>query len=218
MRASGDAPPYQLKPHPVGMPPSVETIVVSSTPGNTSYKVGPQDVLDVTVFKAPELSRQVQVAESGTIGMPLIGEVAAAGRTAQEIEREIAQRLGASYLQSPQVSIFVKEFNSQRITVEGAVKKPGVFPYRGRATLIQSIALAEGIDQAVASTEIVVFRQVDGRRHAARFDLEEIRSGTVPDPAIQPGDVVLVNTSGAKSAFNNFVKVLPMATVFVPLL
>jgi len=170
-------------------------------------------VLDISVFKVPELSRSVQVAENGTVNLALVGDVQAGGRTSQEIERELVDRLGSKYLQRPQVTVFVKEYNSQRITVEGAVKKPGVFPYRGRASLLQAIAMAEGLD-AVSDTNVVVFRSVGGKRAAAKFDIAKIRSGAAQDPAIESGDVVVVATSTFKETFNAILKALPLAGAF----
>lgn len=185
----------------------------SATPGSTAYKVGPLDVLEVSVFKVQELSKSVQVADSGTINLPLVGEVPAAGRTAQDIERDLTAKLGAKYLQNPQVTVFVKEFNSQRVTVEGAVKKPGVYPIKGNNSLLQFIATAEGLDPNSDST-VVVFRQANGKRTAARFDVSEIRSGKSEDPAIQSGDVIVAGSSAAKETFNNFIKLLPVTSVF----
>ena len=188
-------------------------LTAAATPGSQSYKVGPQDVLEIAVFKVPELSRNVQVSESGTINLALVGDVTAAGRTAQEIERDLVGRLGAEYLQKPQVTVFVKEYNSQRITIEGAVKKPGVFPYRGRSTLLQAIALAEGLD-AVSDNTVVVFRTINGRQAAAKFDIARVRSGSIQDPPILSGDVVVVATSAVKETFNTILKALPLAGVF----
>ena len=188
-----------------------------TTPGNTAYKIGPQDVLDVSVFKVPELSRSVQVADSGTVNLPLVGEIAAAGRTAQEIERDLTAKLGAKYLQSPQVTVYVKEYNSQRVTVEGAVKKPGVYPIRGKNSLLQCIAMAEGVTE-VYDADVVVFRQSNGKRLAAKFNINDIRDGNADDPAMQQGDLIVVNTSSTKIAFQNVLKVIPAANVFVPLL
>ena len=116
-----------------------------SDPASKTYKVGPGDVLEVTVFKTPELSKNVQISEAGTINFPLIGELAVAGMTAREIEKELGQGLGAKYLQNPQISVFVKEYHSQRITIEGAVKKPGVYPIAGGLSLLQAVAQAGGI-------------------------------------------------------------------------
>jgi len=193
---------------------AAKQLTATATPGSTVYKIGPQDVLDISVFKVPDLSRSVQVADTGTINLALVGDVAAAGRTAQEIERDLVKRLGDKYLQSPQVTVFVREYNSQRITVEGAVKKPGVFPYRGSITLMQAIAMAQGFDE-VSDTDILIFRTLNGKRAAARFDLAEIRAGRADDPPVEAGDVVMVPTNAFKEAFQNVLKAVPIARVFV---
>lgn len=182
----------------------------------SAYKIGPQDVLDISVFKVAELSKTVQVADTGTINLPLVGEVPAAGRTAQDVERELTKQLGAKYLQSPQVTVFVKEYNSQRVTIEGAVKKPGVYPIRGRSTLLQVIATAEGLTE-VAESEVVVFREVNGARTAARFDLQNIRSGKAQDPQLMQGDTIVVATSAMATSFQNFLKIVPLGS-FIALL
>jgi len=195
---------------------TASTFTAASTPGNTAYKIGPLDVLDITVFKVPDLSRSVQVADNGAINFPLIGEVPAAGKTAQEVERELKGRLGASYLQSPQVSVFVKEYNSQRVTVEGAVKKPGVYPLRGKSSLLQFLALAEGVDRETASSSVAIFRQANGARTVARFDVDDIRNGKAEDPQILQGDVIVVDTSSGKEAFGYFAKAMPVAGLFKP--
>jgi polysaccharide biosynthesis/export protein len=205
---------YKAAPKVTAPAKAVEAFTASATPGNTAYKVGALDVLDVSVFKAPELSKSVQVADSGTINLPLIEDVQAVGRTAQEIERDIAAKLGAKYLQKPQVTVYIREYNSQRITVEGAVKKPGVFPARGGNTLLQYIAMAEGLDPNSDSTVLVFRTTAEGARSAAKFDVSEIRAGAAKDPSLQSGDVVVVGTSVMKEGFNTFIKLLPLASVF----
>jgi polysaccharide export outer membrane protein len=187
----------------------------AATP-TAGYKIGAHDVLDVSVFKVPELSKTIQVADSGTVNLPLVGEIRAAGRTSQEVEKELTRKLGATYLQSPQVTVFVKEFNSQRVTIDGAVNKPGVFPYRSSVSLLQVITMAGGLDKNSDSTA-VVFRTVNGERKGARFDVSQIRDGQAPDPAIEPGDVVVIGTSAIKEAFNNVLKSLPVAGLFMGL-
>jgi len=195
-----------------------EMLTAVATPGNSAYKIGPQDVLEVSVFKVPELSRSIQVADAGTINLPLVGEVQAAGKTARDIEQDLTKRLGEKYLQSPQVTVFVKEYNSRRVTVEGAVKRPGVYPIRGKTTLLQFISIAEGVTEASDNDNIVVFRTTDGKRSAARFDLDEIREGRAADPEITDGDVIVINTSATKAALQNLLRVLPTTAAFVPLL
>jgi polysaccharide export outer membrane protein len=185
--------------------------VATSTPGATGYLVGPQDVLDITVFQAPDLSKTLQVAEDGTLNLPLTGQMMAAGKSPSKLEREIATRLNARYMKSAQVTVFVKEYNSQRVTVEGAVKSPGVFPLRGHETLMQVIAKGGGLDRQVSSSNVVIFRTVDGTQTVTRYDLDSIRSGA-PDPQILPGDVIVVDDSMAKQGLQVFLRLTPLAS------
>lgn len=196
---------------PKGAKRVAEQVTAASTPGNVGYKIGPQDMLDFSVFKVPELQRAVQVSELGTVNLPLIGEVQAAGRTASELERDVAGRLGKKYLQNPQVTIVVREYNSQRVTLEGAVKKPGVYPLRGKTTLLQVVAIAEGFTDTGDAT-VVIFRQDGDKKLAAKFDVGDIRSGAASDPVLQAGDTIVAPTSVTKEAFATIMKALPLAT------
>ncbi len=181
-----------------------------SDPESKSYKIGPRDVLEVTVFKAPELSKTVQVSEAGTINFPLIGELEAAGKSAREVEQEMTRRLGSKYLQNPQLSVLVKDYFSQRITMEGAVKKPGVYPIAGGLSLLQAMAQAGGFDESASQT-VVLFRQVNGKRMAGRYDVSRIREGEDEDVQLQAGDVIIVPTSNLKEGMNAVMKLLPLA-------
>lgn len=193
--------------------------VASTTPGAAGYKIGPLDVLDVTIFKAPELSRSVQVGANGLINLPLIGDLKATGKTPNALERDIAMKYNSGYLKAAQITVFVKEYNSSRVTLDGAVKEPGVYPTRGQDTLTGAIALAKGLDKETASTAVVVFRtEADGARSAARYDLGAIRAGQAPDPAIQAGDVIVVEDSMAKATFQTFKQMLPVASPLTYLL
>ena len=183
-----------------------------SDPESKTYKIGPRDVLEVTVFKAPELSKTVQVSEAGTINFPLIGELNVSGKSAREIEQEMTKRLGSKYLQNPQLSVFVKDYFSQRITIEGAIKKPGVYPIAGGLTLLQATAEAGGFDDS-ASFTVVLFRQVDGKRLAGRYDVSSIRDGTQGDVQLEAGDVIIVPTSDVKQGMNTVLRLIPLATL-----
>lgn len=182
-----------------------------------AYRIGPLDVLDISVFQVPELSKTVQVASAGTVNFPLVGEIPAAGKTPMEVERDLTHRLGAKYLNSPQVTVFVREYNSQRVTVEGAVKKSGVFPITGESTLVRIIATAGGLEDNYDAT-VVIFREVEGQRLAARFDIDDVRAGKAKDPVLRSGDVVVVGTSAIKNTYNNVLKSLPLAGVFLSFL
>jgi polysaccharide biosynthesis/export protein len=182
------------------------------------YRISPLDVLDVSVFQVPDLTKTVQVSSGGEITLALIGAVTAAGRTAPELEKDIAGKLGEKYLQSPQVSVFVKEYTSQRVTVEGAVVKPGIYPMTGKTTLLQTIALAGGLDRVADPRGIIIFREIDGARKAAKFDLPAIRAGNDEDPVVAGGDVVVVDQSGAKTAIRDVRESLGIFGLFTPLL
>ena len=185
----------------------------ASTPANDAYRIGPLDVLDISVFQVPDLTKTVQVDETGTVNLPLVGEVPAAGKTAQEVERDLTARLGAKYLKNPQVTVSVKEYNSQHVTVTGAVKKPGVYPIRGSTSLMDVVASAGGFQNDTDST-VLVLRERDGKRSAAKFDMSAIQKGTAEDPALQSGDDIIAGTSAIKRGFNTILKALPLAGVF----
>lgn len=192
-------------------------ITAASDPSSSAYKIGQLDVLDITVFRVAELSKTVQVAATGTINLPLVGEVPAAGRTARDVERDLTKRLGKNYLQSPQVNVTIREYNSQRVTIDGAVRKPGVYPIRGDTTLLQMIATAEGLTDT-AATEIAVFRKTGDKRLAAKFDIDEIRSGRAKDPKISKGDLIVISDSALKTTYQGLLKALPVTSMFVTLL
>lgn len=178
------------------------------------YVVGPLDTLEVTVFQADNLNRTVDVDSQGRIDLPLIGGVVAAGKTTRALQTEIAAKLSEKYLQSPQVTVRVKESLSQRVTVEGAVEQPGVFPMAGRTTLLQAIAMARGPQDDANEKQVAIFRTIQGRRAAAVFDLTAIRKGEAEDPEVYGNDVVVVERSGTKGLLNDLKGVIPFIGVF----
>jgi polysaccharide biosynthesis/export protein len=184
------------------------------------YKIAGLDVLDVTVLGVPELTRTVQVSTGGTISMPLIKTVKAAGRTQGQLEQDIAGKLSQTYLQSPQVSVFIKEYNSQKVTVDGAVQKPGIFPKQGDMSLLQAIAQAQGLTTVADPTGVLIFRTVDHKRLAARFDIRKVRGGVLPDPMLEAGDIVMVDESNTKTTLRDIVSAMPISGLFsiIPLL
>lgn len=182
--------------------------------GASEYRVGAQDLLEISVFQVNELNRTVRVNSNGQISLPLVGMVVAGGKTVQELEAEIAGRLNETYLQDPQVSVFVKEFTSQRVTLEGAVRKPGIYPVTGRTSLLQAIAQAEGVTELANLDGVVVFRTVEGQKMAAVFSLNQIRAGDAEDPQIFGDDIIVVDQSGAKTGLRNILQTVPIFNLF----
>jgi polysaccharide export outer membrane protein len=181
------------------------------------YRVGPSDVLNLKVFQEPELSNEeLTVDAAGTIYLPLIGTVTAAGKTPAELSAEIARRLDERYLVNPQVSVNVVKAVAERVTVDGEVEKPGIFPKPGQLTLLQAIALGEGTSEVAKLNQVIVFRNSGGERLVARFDLGAIRAGIAPDPEIMSNDIVVVGESSARRLYRDMLTVLPaLAGVFV---
>jgi polysaccharide export outer membrane protein len=159
------------------------------------YRIGPQDLIEIQVFGIDSLRREVRVNSRGAISLPLVGMTIVGGLTAQEAETLIATRYEKDYLQDPQVSVFIKEFTSQRITIEGAVGHPGIFPIRGQTTLLQAIAIAGGQGQMADLNEIMVYRIEGSEKKIYKYDLLKIRAGETEDPTLVNDDVVVVKRS-----------------------
>jgi polysaccharide export outer membrane protein len=175
------------------------------TPGATEYLIGPADTLDINVNQLPEFTKTVEVDPSGRILLPLIGQVQAAGRTPAQLSDDIAVALKKKYMKDPLVVVSVKEAQGQKVTVDGAVSKPGVYPLAGPTTLLQAVALAQGPDPKLANPKkVAIFRTVGGERRAAFYDLTQIRTGKAEDPVVYGNDIVVVDQSGAKSFMQNF--------------
>jgi polysaccharide biosynthesis/export protein len=183
--------------------------------GKSEYRIGGQDLLEIAVFQVDELNRTVRVNSNGQISLPLIGVVQAGGRTVQELEALVAAKLSESYLQAPQVTVFVKEYTSQRVTLEGAVTNPGIYPITGKTSLIQAIAMAGGVSDLANLDGVVVFRTVDGKKMAAVFSLKQVRAGDAPDPQIYGDDIVVVDQSGAKTGLRRVLETIPVFNMFL---
>lgn len=171
-----------------------------------STVISEQDKLDVTVFKVPELSAtDLTVETNGAISLPLLGGVAVRGLSIPQAEQKIAGLLSRSYMQDPKVTITRKEQAFKRVTVEGAVRTPGVFPITGRMTFLQAIALSQGLTELANDKSVVVFR--NGRQYGVNLDL--IRNGKAPDPILQNDDRIVVLKSDNKVLEQKVINYLP---------
>ena len=192
-------------------PSAVETMA------RTNYRIGVGDKLNVRVFQVPDLSTDNLVVDtSGDIHMPLIGAVRGIGLTPAELAREIEGRLGVRYLRNPNVTVAVTEAANQKITIDGAVSKPGVYEMRGATSLLQAVAMAEGPTRVADISKVAVFRTIDGQRSVALFDLGAIRQGRAADPAVLGDDIIVVDTSRLNSAMRDILGAIPALSIFRP--
>jgi polysaccharide export outer membrane protein len=198
-----------------------QVIPAAQAAGTTAadYRIGALDKLDVTVFQEPDLSaKAIQVDASGTIALPLVGSVEARGKTAAQLSRELELLLGAKYLKEPQVTVTVASSVSQKVSVQGEVTEPGVYQLSGPTTLLDVLSLAKGETEFATLNQVVVFRNIGGKRMGAVFDVASIRKGEVPDPVIQGNDLVVVGYSSARRFWQNILRTLPAFNVFRPIL
>lgn len=159
------------------------------------YIIGPEDILDITVWKNAELSKTVTVRPDGRISLPLIGDVVAVGRTAGQLADAISGKL-KEYKENPQVSIIVSQVNSYAIYVLGEVAKPGKFPLKSKTTILQAITIAGGFLPAAARNKLVVFRFGENgekdEKIRASYDDIVLRDGAGQNITLKPGDTLVV--------------------------
>jgi len=164
--------------------------------GGSDYRIGRQDLLEIEVFGVDELTQTVRVADDGSITMPLLGRLAVAGLTKSELEALIARLLEARFVRDPQVTVFVKEYESKKVAVTGAVKRPGSFEMLGAKTLLEMISLAGGLDNDLGREIYIFRRQPEGGSKRIPIDLERLVYAA--DPAlnlpIEPADIIYVPT------------------------
>lgn len=180
------------------------------------YRIAPLDTLSVKVFKMPELSGDYEVDLTGQISLPLIGNVKAVNLTTAELDNKLTEQFGAKYLQNPDVSVGVKSSTRASITVDGSVAKSGALPAVASMTLMQAVAQAGGISENGNPRRVAVFRQIDGQRQAAAFDLTAICRGEAQDPKIYAGDIIVVDGSQTKALQRQLLNSLPILSIFKP--
>jgi polysaccharide export outer membrane protein len=158
-------------------------------------RIGPGDLLDMTVFDSPELAQTVRVSDAGDASFNLIGEVHLAGLTANEAQSFIAGKLKAgNYVLNPQVAVLIKEYNTQGVSVVGEVNKPGVYNVLGTQTLLDLIAAAGGTT-AFAGPEATIRRSTDNSIVSVRFS-KDAQTSFSSDVRVYPGDKIIVGRAG----------------------
>jgi polysaccharide export outer membrane protein len=180
------------------------------------YRIAPLDTLKIAVFQLNDLSGDFEVDLAGNIGMPLIGNIRAVGMTTEELDAAITRMLAEKYLRSPDVNVGVKSSSTRVVTVDGSVGAPGVFPVNGKITLLQVVAMAKGTTPDANPRRVAIFRQIEGQRMAAAFDLTSIRRGTAEDPRVYSGDIVVVDGSKVREIQREVMTALPILGIFRP--
>ena len=209
---SGFCDSSSVKPPATGKSPTDNTMLPVTTPQTekaisqvmmdklsnavgSEYVIGAEDVLDITVWRNPDLSKQVQVRPDGRISMPIIRDVVAVGKTPTQLAEEMTNKL-KEYVQNPVVAVTLKEVNSSNIFLLGEVAHPGKYPLKSKTTLLQGITIAGGFKESAARNQIVIFRFTETapgqKRLTASYDDIVLRSGISDNFELKPGDTLVV--------------------------
>lgn len=158
-----------------------------------NYVIGPEDLLDISVWKEPELTRTVPVRPDGKISLPLLNDVQAAGQTPTELATRVTESL-KRYVTNPQVTVIVTAINSQRIYLLGEVTRAGAYPLLPGMTVLQALSSAGGITQYARTQKIYVLREGEGGQVKVPFNYKEFLSGKHPEQnvALKVGDTIVV--------------------------
>ncbi len=181
-------------PAPITQNAASAATTAGSSAHDNSYVIGNDDVLAVSVWKEPDISRSVPVRSDGKISLPLVGEVQAAGQTPLKLEQDIAAKL-KNYIGEPEVTVIVQQINSQKFNILGQVTRPGSYPIASAVTVLDAIAVAGGFRDFAKQKSIYILRQnADGTQTRLAFNYKEVVKGKNPAQNIklQPRDSIVV--------------------------
>lgn len=161
---------------------------------DSSYVIGSNDVLSVSVWKEPDISRSVPVRSDGKISLPLVGELQASGETPRQLEQEITKRL-QNYISEPEVTVIVTDSKSQKINILGMVARPGAYLLTSTTTVLDAIAMAGGFKDFAKQKSVYVLRQApDGTQQRMPFNYKDVIKGKNAEQNVrlQAGDTVVI--------------------------
>ncbi|MCC7384174.1 MAG: polysaccharide biosynthesis/export family protein [Deltaproteobacteria bacterium] len=163
--------------------------------GEPAPVLGAGDVIEIRVFREPDLAGTYRINENGELEFPLIGKVNLRDKTAEQVATEIRTKLSQGYLRDPQVAVFVKEVNSRKIHVLGQVNRAGTFGFEPGMTVVQAVTNAGGFTKLASVNGVTVTRVVDGKEQTFKLKVGEITSGDAPNFELWPGDIIFVPES-----------------------
>ena len=177
------------KPSPAPAATKVETAILSNA---NDYKIGPEDLLDISVWKNPELSRTVPVRPDGKVSLPLVNDIQAAGLTPTALRQQLIDRL-SEFIPAPEVAVIVREVHSMKVAVVGSVKTPGRYELKSAATVLEMIALAQWFTDFASRDRVVILRQENGDTKRIPFNYRKVAAGDEQaNLVVQPGDIIVV--------------------------
>jgi polysaccharide export outer membrane protein len=178
---------------PPPKPPADAAAAVKPATLDPNYIIGSQDVLDITVWKEPDISRSEPVRPDGKISLPLLNDVQAAGLTPLQLSNQIKEGLN-KFLTNPEVTVIVSQIGNQRIYILGEAARPGAYVMLPKMTILQALSNAGGFSAFANQKKIYVLRQVSGKQEKLYFNYKEVIEGKDPSQNIEllPGDTIVV--------------------------
>jgi len=168
---------------------NVESAILTNA---NDYRIGPEDLLDISVWKNPELSRTVPVRPDGKVSLPLVNDIQASGLTPTALRQQLIDRL-SEFIPAPEVAVIVREVHSMKVAVVGSVKTPGRYELKSAATVLEMIALAQGFTDFAARDRVVILRQENGDTKRIPFNYRKVAGGDEQaNLVVQPGDIIVV--------------------------
>jgi polysaccharide export outer membrane protein len=185
--APATPPPAEPAPAPAATAAAPAATVVDAG----DFKIGPEDVLDIQVWKNPDLSRVVPVRPDGRISLPLVNDITAAGLTPTQLRAQITQRL-TPFIPAAEVSVIVREVHSFKVSIVGAVRMPGTYEVKSSATVLDIIARAQGLGDFADRNRIVVHRKGTSGTVQMPFNYDRVSDGKAENFVVQTGDIIVV--------------------------
>ena len=174
--------------------PSAQDMGASNKAHDEKYVIGNDDVLNISVWKEPDLTKAIPVRSDGKISLPLVGELQATGKTPMQLELDITEKL-KSFITTPEVNVIVQQVNSRKFNVMGEVSHPGSFPLTASTTIMDAIAIAGGFRDFAKKTGVYILRKgPDGKQDRLNFNYKSFIKGKNPEQniRIEPNDTIIV--------------------------
>ena len=177
------------------------------------FRIG--DIADIFVYNVDSLTNTYPIDREGNINFPLIGTQKVAGLTTLELQKQLIQEYGATYLQDPSITVKIEASKLGNIVVDGAVSKPGVFELYKPIRLSEAVAMAGGLDENANQKQVYMVREIEGKKSVKLVNLKEIRQMGATDPQVYPQDIVYIQDSAGKAAYNEFLKTIPLLSAIL---
>ncbi len=193
--------------------PEVSESTLAINAEQDSFRVG--DIADITVYNVDSLTNTYPIDREGNINFPLIGTQKVAGLNTLELQRNLITAYGENYLQSPNITVKREAQVLGNVVVDGSVSKPGVFELNKPVRLSEAVALAGGLSEYANAKEVYIVREIEGKKKVKVVNLKDIRQLGATDPTIHPQDIVYVQGSTGRLAFNEFLKTVPLLSAIL---